>query len=170
MQISNNMAIVLIIKKGDAMKNVLMAIIVATSLLAGCATVPMESKEQTNMAKMFNPPSEGSAGLYIYRSGSFGGALKKDVWVDGKCIGETAPNTFFYEEVSGNQEHKISTESEFSPNDLLVKTDGGKNYFVKQYIKMGLFVGGAGLELVDEEKGKEAVQELTMAKKGTCSN
>ncbi len=151
------------------MKNVLMAIVVATSLLAGCATVPIESKEQANMAKMFNPPSEGNAGLYIYRSGVFGGALKKDVWVDGKCIGETAPNVFFYEEVTGSQEHKVSTESEFSPNDLLVKTESGNNYFVKQYIKMGAFVGGAGVELVDEETGKKDVQKLEMAKKGSCS-
>lgn len=151
------------------MKKVLIAIVVATSLFAGCATVPMANKEQTNNAKMFNSPPEGSAGLYIYRSGSFGGALKKDVWVDGKCIGETAPNVFFYEEVTGSQEHNISTESEFSPNDLLVRTESGKNYFVKQYIKMGVFVGGAGLELVDEDEGKTEVQNLKMAPKGLCS-
>lgn len=156
-------------KKGNAMKKILMAIVVATSLLAGCATVPMANKEQTNMAKMFSSPSEGNAGLYIYRSGVIGGALKKDVWVDGKCIGETAPNVFFYEEVTGNQEHKISTESEFSPNDLLVKTESGKNYFVKQYIKIGVFVGGAGLELIDEGEGKTEVQKLEMAQKGSCS-
>jgi len=151
------------------MKKVLMAIVVATSLLAGCATIPMESKEKTNMAKVFSPPSAEKAGLYIYRSGLFGAALKKDVWIDGKCIGETAPNVFFYEEVIGNQEHKISTESEFSPNDLVVKTEGGKNYFVKQYIKMGAFVGGAGVELVDEEEGKGEVKKLDMAIKGSCS-
>ncbi|WP_372741748.1 DUF2846 domain-containing protein [Neptunomonas sp.] len=84
-------------------------------------------------------------------------------------IGETAPNIFFYEEVSGDAEHKISTESEFSPNDLLLKTENGKNYFVSQYIKLGAFVGGANIELVDEEKGKAAVAKLKMAKKGQCS-
>ena len=47
-----------------------------------------------------------------------------------KCIGETAQNVFFYELVEGGKEYKISTESEFSPNDLLVKMEGGKNYFV----------------------------------------
>jgi len=150
-------------------KSFVYIVLVFLSLITGCATVPMESKEQTSMAKMFMPPSEGNAGLYIYRSGSFGGALKKDVWVDGKCIGETAPNTFFYEEVTGNQEHKISTESEFSPNDLLVQTEVGNNYFIRQYMKFGVFVGGAGLELVDEEKGKKEVQDLEMAKKGSCS-
>jgi hypothetical protein len=35
---------------------------------------------------------------------------------------------------------------------------------------MGIFVGGAGLELFDEKKGKEEVCELDMATKGTCSN
>jgi len=138
-------------------------------LFAGCASVPMESVERTAEAKQFNPPSEGSSGLYIYRDSSFGGALKKDVWVDGECIGETAPNVFFYEEVEGDKGHKISTESEFSSNDLLVKMKNGMLYFIRQYIKMGVFVGGAGLELVDEEEGKKAVSDLKMAIKGTCS-
>lgn len=140
-----------------------------SSLIAGCASVPMESAETSDMVKTFSTPSDGNAALYIYRSGSFGGALKKDVWVDGKCIGETAPNVFFYEEVQGDAEHKVSTESEFSPNDLMINTDSGKNYFVQQYLKIGVFVGGAGVELVDEEKGKKAVEKLQMAKKGNCS-
>jgi hypothetical protein len=151
------------------MKKILLATAVTASFLSGCASVPMETKEQGEMAKKFNPPAEGSAGLYIYRSGSFGGALKKDIWVNGKCIGETAPNVFFYEEVKGDSEHKVSTESEFSPNDLLVNTETGKNYFVRQYIKMGVFVGGAGVELVDENKGKGEVRKLKMATKGSCS-
>ncbi|MFY9259039.1 MAG: DUF2846 domain-containing protein [Gallionella sp.] len=139
------------------------------SLLAGCASVPMESKEKSDMAKKFTPPSSDKAGLYIYRSGTFGGALKKDVWVDGGCLGETAPNVFFYEEVAGGIEHKVSTESEFSPNDLLLKVENGQSYFIRQYIRMGAFVGGAGIELVDREKGKEAVAKLELAKKGSCS-
>lgn len=152
------------------MNKVLTTIAVTALLATGCTSVPMESKERSELAKQFNSPSEGKAGLYVYRSGSFGGALKKDVWVNGKCIGETAPNMFFYKEIEGNTEHKVSTESEFSPNDLLVKTESGKNYFVSQYIKMGVFVGGAGLELVDEEKGKKQVSELDMAINGKCSS
>ena len=98
-----------------------------------------------------------------------GAALKKDIWLDGKCVGESAPNTFFYQEVKGNAQHTVSTESEFSANDLLIKTDAGKNYFVRQYIKFGLVVGGAGLEAVSEEKGIAAVQKLGMAQNGRCS-
>ena len=147
-----------------------LAVVVCTSFLfVGCASVPMESKENSDKVKTFASPANGNVALYIYRSGGPGGALKKDVWVDGNCIGETAPNIFFYEEVKGGMEHKISTESEFSPNDVLVNTESGKNYFVQQYIKFGVFVGGAGLELVDEEKGKKEVTNLQMATKGNCS-
>ena len=138
-------------------------------VLSGCASVSMESKENSEAAKKFAQPASGNAGLYIFRSGSIGGALKKDIWVDGKCIGESAPNVFFYEEVKGDVEHKISTESEFSPNDLMLKTSAGVNYFVRQFIKLGVFVGGAGVELVSEEDGKAEVAKLELAKKGACS-
>jgi len=147
----------------------ILLIALSSTLFAGCASVPMENKEYSNKAKEFNQPSEGNAGLYIYRAGGLGTALKKDIMVDGKCIGESAPYVFFYEEVKGGVEHKISTESEFSPNDLLVMTENGENYFVNQYIKAGIFVGGADLELVNKEEGKKAVTKLDMAKKGACS-
>lgn len=145
-------------------------VVVSAFILGGCASVPMESIEKSNKAKQFNPPSSGNSGLYIYRDSFVGQALKKDIWVNGECIGESAPDIFFYKEVVGNKEHKISTESEFSPNDLIVKAEIGKNYFIEQFIKLGIFVGGAGVESVSEEKGKEAVSKLGLAIKGTCSN
>lgn len=150
------------------LKNILLVTIVAFSL-GGCASVPMESINESNQAKQFNPPSNENSGLYIYRDSFVGQALKKDIWIDGKCIGESAPDTFFYEEVAGDKEHKISTESEFSPNDLVIQTDGGKNYFIRQYIKLGVFVGGAGLESINNEDGMKAVSNLGLAKSGTCS-
>jgi len=151
------------------MQKIFAAIVIATALISGCASVPMESKEASVKAKQFNPPTEGHSGLYIYRDSFVGQALKKDIWIDGKCIGETAPDVFFYQEVKGGQQHILSTESEFSPNDLTINTLAGTNYFINQYIKLGVFVGGAGLELVDEAKGKEAIMKLALAKQGTCS-
>jgi hypothetical protein len=141
---------------------------VIAALLTGCASVPMESTEASNQAKRFAPPSQGQAGLYIYRTSGVGAALKKDIRVDGKCVGQSAQNVFFYEEVKGDQEHTITTESEFSPNEIKLAVKNGINYFVRQYIKMGVFVGGANLEVVDEASGKEAISNLEMAKKGTC--
>ena len=39
----------------------------------------------------------------------------------------------------------------------------GENYFDEQFIKIGAFVGGAGLRMVDEEVGKKIVLECGMA-------
>jgi hypothetical protein len=116
----------------------------------------MAPADLSTKVKAFAPPSTGSSGLYIYRSLGIGlgAGLKKDIWVDSRCIGESAPDLFFYTEVKGNTEHKLSTESEFSPNDLHLRTESGKHYFVKQYVKPGVFVGGAGLEVVPEAEGK----------------
>ena len=135
------------------------ALLLSYLAMTGCASVPMEGMEETSIAKKFNPPVEGSSGLYIYRPSSLGGALKKDIWVDGKCIGESAPYVFFYEEGEGDKSHKVSTESEFSPNDLIVKVKSGMHYFFQQYLHM---IGGTGVDLVDEEQGKEEVSELDM--------
>jgi len=155
--------------KGKMMIKTSLWIAITSILFAGCATVPMASKEASAQAKQFAAPQAGQAGVYIYRDSSFGAALKKDVKINGKCVGETAPNMFFYQTVAADQEHTLSTESEFSPNNLLVKTESGKNYFVRQYIKLGLFVGGADLELMDELQGKKDISGLELATPGNCS-
>ena len=115
------------------------------------------------MRKEFNPPPQDMAGLYIYRNTNIGGALKKTVRVDGEIIGESAPMTYFYLDITPGS-HSLSTESEFSNNDLILNAKSGKNHFINQYIKMGLFVGGAGLELVSEKEGRNGVLECELAK------
>ncbi len=153
------------------MNHLFIKTIIMTTFLSGCASVPMESTTLSDKAKEFNPPSPSMAGVYVYRADThFGAALKKDVWIDQKCIGETAKGVFFYEEVEGDKKHTISTESEFSPNDLVINTETGELYFVEQYIKMGAFVGGAGLEQKDPKAGKKEIVSLKMATKGNCSN
>lgn len=143
-------------------------IVLISALFTGCASVKMEGAEATAKAKLFALPAAGNAGLYVYRDSLIGGALKKDILVDGRCFGESANNVFFRTEVSGDKEHEISTESEFSPNTLKLMFEAGKNYFVRQYIKVGVFIHGADLELIPEAQGKEAVAKLAMAAPGTC--
>jgi hypothetical protein len=151
------------------MKSISIFTIAAALLISGCASVDMASKAESEKAKEFNSPIQGNAGVYIYRDSFVGKALKKDIWIDGKCVGESAPDVFFYAEVKGGKNHKVDTASEFSPNTLELMFDAGKNYFIRQFIKMGVFVGGAGLEQISEEQGKKDVAKLEMAKPGKCS-
>lgn len=140
----------------------------ALVVFSGCASVEMADKTASAKAKEFNAPRQGQAGLYIYRDGFAGKAIKKDLWVDGKCLGEGASDVFFYTEVEGGKVHKIDTESEFSPNSLEMSFESGRNYFVRQFIKMGFLVGGTRVEPVTEDIGKKAVVGLEMARPGKC--
>lgn len=151
------------------MKIISVVTLTVTLLVSGCASVEMAPKVESAKAKEFNPPSPGNAGVYIYRNSFVGKALKKDIWIDGKCIGESAPDVFFYTEVEGGKSHKVDTESEFSPNTLELMFEAGKKHFIRQFIKMGAFVGGADLEQIPEEQGKIDVAKLEMAKSGKCS-
>lgn len=153
-------------------KNMLKLALACSAVLAatGCANVPLASQEANQKAKTFAAPDEGKSGLYVYRDSFAGKALKKDVYIDGNCLGETADKVFFYTQVQGDKQHKVSTESEFSPNDLLLTMQAGKNYFVRQFIKIGVFVGGAGVEEVSEEEGKRVISkpEVKLAAEGQC--
>ncbi len=144
-------------------KVLLCAAIISVFLVSGCATVPLAPTEQDATAKKFSPPAADKAGLYVFRNSFVGQALKKTVFLDGVVIGETANKTFFFKEVAPGS-HKLSTESEFSDNVITFQAEGGKNYFAEQYIKMGVFVGGAGLRMVSEEEGKRKVLECNLAK------
>jgi len=155
-------------------------IALVSTLAAGCASVPvpMESAERNTTAKKFNPPSEGRAGLYIFRKTNLvGGADPKDVFVDGKCIGETVPSVFFYKEVEGNKSHNVFYKRGFKlnasetylkkhgpPKGLSIQVKSGTNYFIHQHVNFG----DTDFVLVDEEQGKEEVSKLDMAKKGGC--
>jgi hypothetical protein len=127
-----------------------------------------EDQSQHHHPRPVRLPAAGNAGVYVDRNSFVGKALKKDLWVDGKCLGESASDVFFYTQVEGGKKHKIETESEFSPNAMEVFMEAGKNYFIRQFIKLGAFVGGADLEQIPEEQGKADVAKLGLAQSGTC--
>ena len=55
--------------------------ILLSALFVGCASVKMESKDASDKLKQFAPPSIGNSGLYLYRDGSLGAALKRTYWL-----------------------------------------------------------------------------------------
>jgi len=138
-------------------------------LFSGCASIPLDNSDNTQRAKAFSAPAEGQAGVYIYRNSFVGKALKKDLWIDGKCIGKSSNKVFFYTQVEGGREHTVATQSEFSPKILPVFMEAGRNYFIRQYIQFGAFIGGTKIELVDEARGRSEIEKLSLAVNGTCS-
>lgn len=143
-------------------KKLLCAVVVGITLLSGCASVPMAPVEQDTALKTFQAPPQDKAALYIYRDSLGGKSLKKTVSIDGKVIGETANNTYFHRLLAPGM-HTLSTESEFGENSIPLAAKAGETYFVRQKIKMGVFVGGAKLEVVPANEGRVAVLKSKLA-------
>ncbi|MBS0371698.1 MAG: DUF2846 domain-containing protein [Proteobacteria bacterium] len=144
-------------------KGLLLAGVLASSMMfAGCASVPMAAKEQDAAAKTFAAPASDKAGIYIFRDSQFGAALKKLVSLDGNPLFQSASKTYFYKEIAPGK-HTVTTESEFGDNSVEFVAEGGKLHYFRNYIKMGLLVGGANLEAVAEEEGRNGVNECSLA-------
>lgn len=135
---------------------------VVAAFLTGCASVPMATPEQDAAAKEFAAPASDKAGLYVFRDSMFGSAIKKLVSLDGNPLFQSATKTYFYKEIAPGK-HTLTTESEFGDNALEFVAEGGKLHFFRNYIKMGVIVGGANLEAVSEEEGKKGVLESSLA-------
>lgn len=136
-----------------------------TVFLSGCSSrIVMQSFNNEEKVKEFSPPPEGWSGLYIFRKKTFfGQALKKNIYIDGQYIGESASCSFFYRLVKPG-EHLVQTESEFSENGLNYIAKEGHNHFIQQYVRVGVFVGGANLEETTEENAKKMIMPCGLAK------
>lgn len=141
------------------MKNVLIAAVLASSLI-GCASVPMGDAKQDAALKTFSVPAD-KAGVYIYRNESMGAAVKMDVELDGKPIGQTAANTYLYKEVAPGK-HTITSKAE-NADTLEIDAKPGTLSYVWQEVKMGLMYARTKLHLVSEADGKKGVLETKLA-------
>ena len=102
----------------------LLATFVASFILVGCASKSNYApKELSDNAKLFNKPSDGKAGIYIYRIVSPGGQFEMDLFINDMFIASSYSNMFYYLEVDGDKEYKISTESVLSPNHIFLKAE-----------------------------------------------
>lgn len=125
-------------------------------LLSGCALVPMASLDQDTKAKDFSPiPTKAS--LYIYRNESFGAAIPMTVSVNGKALGQTAAQTYFRLNLTPGK-YNVESHAE-NVSNLPLTTEAGKNYFVWQEVKMGMWMARSLLQQTDETKGRAGVME-----------
>lgn len=141
------------------MKNILVAAVLLSSLV-GCASVPMGDAKQDAALKTFSVPAD-KAGVYIYRNESMGAAVKMDVELDGKPIGQTAANTYLYKEVVPGK-HTITSKAE-NTSTLEIDAKPGTLSYVWQEVKMGLMYARTKLHLVSEADGKKGVLETKLA-------
>ena len=83
------------------------------------------------------------------------------VTVDGKLLGQTAANTFFYTEVPPGK-HTIGSVAE-NTDTIDISTVGGKLYYIWQEVKMGILYARTKLHMMSEEEGRKGVLETKLA-------
>jgi hypothetical protein len=139
-------------------KNV--AALVLAAGLVGCASVPMGDAKRDSALKAFATKPD-TAGVYVYRNENFGGAIRMDVEIDGKPIGQTAAKTFLYKEVTPGK-HTVTSKSENS-DSIEIDAVGGKLYYIWQEVKLGFLLARTRLQLMGEEEGRKGVLETQLA-------
>ena len=140
-------------------KLAVLVLLVAVSLLTGCASVPMASPEHDAQAKSFAAQPD-KANIYLYRNESMGAAVKMDVVLDNNPVGKTVAKSYMKLEVSPGQ-HTIVSKAE-NDDVLNINTEAGKNYFVWQEVKMGILYARNLMHLTDEQTGKAGVLECKL--------
>jgi uncharacterized protein YceK len=141
------------------MKKLLLAVVLVAAF-SGCASVPMGDAKQDAALKTFAVPAD-KAGVYIYRNESIGGAVKMDVELDGKPIGQTAAKTYLYKELTPGK-HTVSSKAE-NTDSVEIDAKPGTLSYIWQEVKMGVLFARTKLHLVDETDGKTGVLETKLA-------
>lgn len=150
------------------MKNIAGIFMLASILLlTGCASVPMAPLDQDAKAKDFLP-APNRASLYIYRNESIGAAIPMTVSVNGKALGQTAAQTYFRLNIMPGKYNLESHAENVSSFSLLV--EAGKNYFVWQEVKMGMWMARSLLQQVDEATGRAGVTESKLIASSISDN
>src|SRR5262249_53410100 len=129
---------------------------------AGCAaTVPLAPPLLDTSAKYFQPPQD-QAHLYVVRTGEY---LAKGILfqliIDGKSLGGIAPSTYHLLVLTPGQ-HTITTTSNENQASITLIVEVGHNYFVRIVPQWGWVTARVGLETLDNDAGREAVQGASL--------
>ncbi|TSA00095.1 MAG: DUF2846 domain-containing protein [Rhodocyclaceae bacterium] len=136
-------------------------------LLTGCASVPMAPLDQDTKAKDFSPV-QNKASLYIYRNESMGAAIPMTVSVNGKALGQTAAQTYFRLNLTPGK-YSVESHAE-NVSSFPLPVEAGKNYFVWQEVKMGMWMARSLLQQVDETTGRAGVLESKLIASSISDN
>lgn len=129
-------------------------ILLTLSMAIGCASAPMATPERDMTAKAFSSIAD-KAVVYIYRDENFGGAVKIPIIVNSRIIGDTVAKSYFRIVLDpGPCEVQCKAESDSRQS---FQTEAGKVYFLRQEMKMGMFVAGCMMHLIPEAEGRMAI-------------
>jgi hypothetical protein len=123
-------------------------------LAAGCATGPKFSEMKSKIA----PLAAGQGRVFVYRDSAFGAAITPNVTINGKVVGVSRANGFFYTDLpAGDYRLAAATEVERS---ITFSLAAGESKYVKASISFGIIAGRINFDLVNPAAGEQDLQSL----------
>jgi hypothetical protein len=87
-------------------------------------------------------------------------AISGPLLLDNTAIGDTAPHTYVFKEVTPGKHTIVSkTENDVS---LDINAQPGQTYYVWQEVKVGVWTARSALHQVDEKTGQQAVKDCKL--------
>lgn len=125
-------------------------------LLAGCASVPLESAQEDAKGKQFAPPPPDRGSLYVYRQGLMGAPVTLPVTIANLPETPLAPDTWVWVEGAPAAIDVRCTGTDGSAA-LTANVGPGETRFVEVAFRPGLMGSRCAVTEVAEAEGRAAV-------------
>jgi hypothetical protein len=122
-----------------------------------CIAVPLASIEQDQRAKAFDPPSDGTAHIYVARPYTTNQFQTTTLHLNGKPVGVLGPLTYAVLNVPPGR-HRVTTFAN-GKTDVELEVTAGKVFFIQYSIEVLFNTSTDMLILVDDQKGRELVSK-----------
>ena len=122
--------------------------------LTSCVTTTQYSK-MTDLSS-----DEESAKIFVIRKSILATAIPMKIYQDGELVGRLGPKGYIAWEVEKEGPIFITSSSPENKDHFKIDVQKGKTYYLKQKAKPGYFVARSGLELMEPEKARKAINKL----------
>ena len=128
----------------------------ALLLLAGCASVPLDSAQEDARGKQFAPPPPDRGSLYVYRGGPLGAPVSIGVTLAGRPETRLAQDTFVWLEPAPGA-IDVRCAGTDGGADTVVNVGPGETRFVEVAYRPGLMGSRCAVKEVPDAEGRAAV-------------
>lgn len=141
-------------------------IVLVTFMAVGCATMNTVKEmpaEVDSKVKNMQPPS-GKSLVYVVRPTSLGKPFGGYITANDEYVGTTQGTMYVYAVLTpGECNFKVTGHD--NDSELVVNLEADKTYYIYQSVYPAVWSGATSLELVDKEKGREALEKCKLGDK-----
>jgi hypothetical protein len=153
-------------RQGTAMIQTFVALLLVVLLCQGCATVRTALAGRERGAPPWPPPPAEQAQFYLFRTAGTAPTVFTEMHLDGEPLeGEVTASALVLVVAPGP--HVLRAGPAADRAILTVIAQAGRTYVVRVSPPGGSTFGDVGLDVFDEEAGRDAIDAAARASRGT---